>query len=149
MADIAVLMTQVYYTCIAKALNTPGVIVTSHMADKRACAHLRVRLPEEDKAFLGALSKKQGGRPNISRAVKHLIEKERSSASMVEIYPQTRAKIDRVAKMLRRTRSQVIDESFDSILDMIDNEKKVPLLVMELRLVRAYGKNSGNKANSR
>ena len=128
-------------------MNSPGVIVTSHMADKRACAHLRVRLPEEDKAFLGALSKKQGGRPNISRAVKLLIEKERSSATMIEIYPETRAKIERVAKMLRRTSSQVIDESFDTILEMIDNEK-VPLLVMELRLVRAYGKNAGQKASS-
>ena len=128
-------------------MNSPGVIVTSHMADKRACAHLRVRLPEEDKAFLGALSKKQGGRPNISRAVKLLIEKEKSSATMIEIYPETRAKIERVAKMLRRTSPQVIDESFDTILEMIDNEK-VPLLVMELRLVRAYGKNAGQKASS-
>lgn len=110
-----------------------------------AYAHLRVRLPESDKDFLGELSRKQWGKPNISRAVKHLIEKEKASASMIEIYPETRAKVERVAKMLRRTTAQVTDEAFETILEMINHERP-PLLILELRLVKTYGKDLNGAA---
>ncbi len=110
------------------------------MADKKkAYAHLRVRLPESDKIFLGELSRKQGDKLNISRAVKHLIEKEKLSGSMLEIYPETRVKIERIAKMLRRSNAQVIDEAFTTILELIKCER-TPLLILELRLVKTYGK---------
>jgi hypothetical protein len=119
------------------------------MRDKKtAYAHLRVRLPESDKDFLGELSRKQGGKPNISRAVKHLIEKERASVSTLEIYPETRAKIERIAKMLRRTTAQVTDEAFETIIEMINHERP-PLLVLELRLVKTYGKDLNGAATSR
>jgi hypothetical protein len=117
------------------------------MADKTTCAHLRVRLPEADKDFLSDLAKKQWGKPNISRAVKDLIEKEKSRSTMIGIYPATRVKIERLAKLLRRSDAQVIEESVDSILAMME-EDKVPLLVMELRLVRNYTKSSARKSNS-
>jgi hypothetical protein len=117
------------------------------MRDKKmAYAHLRVRLPEADKTFLGQLSRKQGGKPNISRAVKHLIEKEKASASMLEIYPETRAKIERIAKMLRRSTAQVTDEAFETILEMINHDRP-PLLVLELRLVKTYGKDLNGVAS--
>ena len=120
------------------------------MLDKKkaAYAHLRVRLPESDKTFLGKLSRQQGGKPNISRAVKHLIEKEKASASLLEIYPQTRTKIDRLAKMLRRTPAQVTDEAFDAILEMMNNERP-PLLILELKLVKTYGKDLDCTATSK
>ena len=111
------------------------------------CAHLRVRLPEADKEFLGDFAKKQWGRPNISRAVKQLIEKEKSRSTMIEIYPCTRVKIERLAKLLRRSDAQVIEDSVEGILAMIE-EDKVPLLVMELRLVRTYSKTPARKSNS-
>lgn len=109
------------------------------MADKTARAHLRVRLHESDKDFLGNLSKKQGGKPNISRAVKQLIEREKLRSTMIEIYPETREKIERLARLLRRSDAQVIDESVESILALMEDDK-VPLLVMELRLVKTYSK---------
>jgi len=118
------------------------------MADKSACAHLRVRLHEADKEFLGRLSKKEGGKPNISRAVKQLIEREKLRSTMIEIYPQTREKIERLANLLRRSNAQVIDEAVESILAMMEDDK-VPLLVMELRLVKTYAKSlSVRKSNS-
>jgi len=114
------------------------------MADKIVHAHLRVRLPEADKAFLGSLSCREGGKPNISRAVKKLIEKERSRGTTVEILPSTRAKIQRLSKLLRRSNAQVINDAVDGILAMKDNDK-TPLLVMELRLVQTYAKASRNR----
>ncbi len=118
------------------------------MADNIAHAHLRVRLPEADKAFLGSLSSREGGKPNISRAVKQLIEKERLRCTTVEILPSTRAKIQRLSKLLRRSDAQVINDAVDGILAMIDNDK-TPLLVMELRLVRTYSKPSRSRQSRR
>jgi predicted DNA-binding protein len=118
------------------------------MADKSACAHLRVRLHETDKEFLASLSQREGGKSNISKAVKQLIEREKLRSTMIEIYPHTREKIERLTKLLRRTDAQVIDESVESILAMIEDDK-VPLLVMELRLVKTYSKRPpGRKSNS-
>lgn len=114
--------------------------------NKKAYAHLRVRLPESDKAFLGELSRKQGDKLNISRAVKHLIEKEKLSGTTLEIYPETRAKIERIAKMLRRSKAQVVDEAFVTILELINSDDP-PLLVMELRLVKTYGKDFDRGSN--
>lgn len=118
------------------------------MADKIAHAHLRVRLLEADKAFLGALSCREGGKPNISRAVKQLIEKERSRCTTVEILPATRAKIQKLSKLLRRSDAQVINDAVDGILAMLEDDK-LPLLVMELRLVRTYTKPLRRKRDTR
>jgi predicted DNA-binding protein len=108
--------------------------------NKMAFAHLRVRLPEADKQFLADLSAKLGKRINISRAVKYLIEKEKASASASDIYPETREKIAVIAKMLRRTTAQVTEEAIETILEMIESER-LPLMVLELRLVKTYAKN--------
>ncbi len=108
------------------------------MSEKSAgYAHLRVRISESDKSFLRSLSAKNGSRPNISRAVKLMIEKTREGREPLSIPKSTLRDIQCLAKALRRTPAQVTHESIAAILEMIDDDQ-IPLIVMELRLAKKY-----------
>jgi len=102
---------------------------------------LRVRVTAEERDLLEKLRTARNRGETISDLVREgiaLLVKPGTDGSASALNPDVRAKVERLAVLLKREPQQVEEACVEGILDLIDHKCEVPLIVMEAHLHRKY-----------
>ena len=104
---------------------------------------LRVRITNEERDFLEKQRVERSQGETISDLVREAIALLVNSPSngnepSSPLNPETQAKVERLAVLLKREPQQVVEACVEGILDLIESKCEVPLIVMETHLHLKY-----------
>jgi hypothetical protein len=111
---------------------------------------LRVRVTAEERDLLEKLRTERNRGETISDLVREaisLLVKPSADAKAETLPPEVRAKVERLAVLLKREPQQVEEACVEGILDLIERKCDVPLIVMETHLHLKY-RNRDEKTES-
>jgi hypothetical protein len=102
---------------------------------------LRVRVTAEERDLLEKLRTARNRGETISDLVREaisLLVKPGADAKADPLNPEVRAKVERLADLLKREPRQVEEACVEGIIDLIERKCDVPLIVMETHLHLKY-----------
>ena len=102
---------------------------------------LRVRVTAEERALLEKLRAARNRGETISDLVREgisLLVKPGADGKNGALNPDVRARVERLAVLLKREPQQVEEACVEGILDLIEHKCDVPLIVMETHLHLKY-----------
>jgi len=109
--------------------------------DESKSYQLRVRVTAEERDLLEKLRTARNRGETISDLVREaisLLVKPEADGKAGALNPEVRARVERLADLLKREPRQVEEACVEGILDLIERKCDVPLIVMETHLHLKY-----------